>query len=232
MVVLHVLTSVGWLTMALTQVTLMLHAMTVTDAQTRQSALTMTEFIDRAVLQTAATGSAYTGLMLCALTSWGFFRFTWVAAKLAVTIGGLYLGIAHLGQWLHAGVLASETGGLGPVNLSVYWASALIVALVFASWLSVAKPWGRIRPARRVRREPDAHPGVWVAALLVPFVDYLLHLQGALMLATVLGYAGYRCWRQTRSPARPKGCHPPRMIRRSLGSRSAMSRSAPCPRGW
>ncbi len=159
MVVLHVLTSVGWLTMALAQVTLMLHAMTLTDAATRRSALTMTEFIDHAVLQSAATGSAYTGLMLSALTSWGFFRFTWVTVKLAVTIGGLYLGIAHLGQWLHAGVLASETGGLGPVSLSVYWASAL----------------------------------------LVPFVDYLLHLQGALMLFTVLGYVGYRSWRPRRA---------------------------------
>ena len=38
------------------------------------------------------------------------------------------------------------------------------------------------------------HPTVWVAALLVPFVDYLLHQQGALMLATVLGYVGYRSW--------------------------------------
>jgi len=199
MVVLHVLTSVGWLTMALAQVTLMLHAMTLTDAATRRSALTMTEFIDHAVLQSAATGSAYTGLMLSALTSWGFFRFTWVTVKLAVTIGGLYLGIAHLGQWLHAGVLASETGGLGPVSLSVYWASALIVALVFASWLSVAKPWGRLRPAQRVRREPDAHPILWVSALLVPFVDYLLHLQGALMLFTVLGYVGYRSWRPRRA---------------------------------
>ncbi len=219
MVVLHVLTSVGWLTMALAQVTLILHAMTVADAQTRRSALTMTEFIDHAVLQPAATSSAYTGLVLSALTSWGFFRFTWVAVKLAVTIGGLYLGIAHLGQWLHAGVLASATGGLGPVDLSVYWATALIVALVLASWLSVAKPWGRIRPGKRVRREPDAHPAVWVAALLVPFVDYLLHLQAALMLVTVLGYAGYRFWR-LRGAARTR----PRPIATPTRSSSAPPR--------
>jgi len=62
--------------MALTQVTLMLHVMTIADAQTRRSALTMTEFIDYAVLQSAATGSVYTGLMLSALTYWGFFRLT------------------------------------------------------------------------------------------------------------------------------------------------------------
>ena len=70
---------------------------------------------------------------------------------------------------------------------------------MFASWLSVAKPWGRLRPAQRVRREPDAHPILWVSALLVPFVDYLLHLQGALMLFTVLGYVGYRSWRPRRA---------------------------------
>ncbi len=55
MVVLHVLTSVGWLTMAVAQATLMLHAWAVADAQTRRSALTMTEFIDHAVLKNSAT---------------------------------------------------------------------------------------------------------------------------------------------------------------------------------
>lgn len=212
LVALHVLTSVGWLTMALAQVTLITHGITTTDPQTRRAALTMTEFVDHEILQHAATGSAYTGLMLSALTSWGFFRFTWVVVKFGITIGGLYLGIGHLGSWLEQGVRASETGGVGPVGYSVFWASVLIAAMVFATWLSVAKPWGRISPPRggsstRSRREPDAHPLVWVGALLVPFVDYFAHLQGGLSLLTVLGYAGYRGLRFRRSvspiPTRP-----------------------------
>ncbi|MGQ0773836.1 MAG: hypothetical protein ACT4NY_05380 [Pseudonocardiales bacterium] len=200
LVALHVLTSVGWLTMALAQVTLIMHGITTTDPQTRRAALTMTEFVDHEILQQAATGSAYTGLMLSALTSWGFFRFTWVAVKFGITIGGLYLGIWHLGSWLEQGVRASETGGVGPVGYSVFWGVVLIAAMVFATWLSVAKPWGRMSLPRRGsptrstrrRREPDAHPLVWVGALLVPFIDYFGHLQGGLSLLTVLGYASYR----------------------------------------
>lgn len=68
MVVLHVLTSVGWLTMSLAQVTLMAHAISTINGQTRQAALTMTEFVDHAVLQPLATTAAFTGLMLSALT--------------------------------------------------------------------------------------------------------------------------------------------------------------------
>ncbi|MGH3927439.1 MAG: hypothetical protein ACRDTT_32015, partial [Pseudonocardiaceae bacterium] len=150
LVALHVLTSVGWLTMALAQVTLIAHGITTADPQRRRAALTMTEFVDHEILQHAATGSAYTGLMLSALTSWGFFRFTWVAVKFGITIGGLYLGIWHLGSWLEQGVRASETGGVGPVGYSVFWATALIAAMVFATWLSVAKPWGRMSLARRL----------------------------------------------------------------------------------
>ncbi len=191
--------------MALAQITLITHGITTTDPQTRRAALTMTEFVDHAILQQAAAGSAYTGLMLSALTSWGFFRFTWVVVKFGITIGGLYLGIWHLGSWLEQGVQASETGGVGPVGRSVYWGAALIVAMVFATWLSIAKPWGwmlwrrRSAPRRdslarspRPRREPEAHPMVWTGALMVPFVDYFAHLQGGLSLLTVLGYVGYR----------------------------------------
>ena len=200
LVALHVLTSVGWLTMALAQITLITHGITTTDPQTRRAALTMTEFVDHEILRQAATGSAYTGLMLSALTSWGFFRFTWVAVKFSITIGGLYLGIWHLSSWLEQGVRASETGEVGPVGYSVFWGSALIAAMVFATWLSVAKPWGRMSltrrgsPGRLTRpdREPAAHPLVWVGALFVPFIDCFAHLQGGPSLLTVLGYAGYR----------------------------------------
>ena len=209
LVALHVLTSVGWLTMALAQVTLITHGITTTDPQTRRAALTMTEFVDHEILQHAATGSAYTGLMLSALSSWGLFRFTWVAVKFGITIGGLYLGIWHLSSWLEQGVRASETGAVGPVGYSVFWGTALITAMVFATWLSVAKPWGRmpltwrgsLPRSARSRHEPEAHPWVWVGALLVPFVDYVAQLQGGLSLLTVLGYAGYRSVR-SRSRSR------------------------------
>lgn len=218
LVALHVLTSVTWLAMALAQVTMITHAITTTDPQTRRAALTMTEFVDHEILRHAATGSAYTGLMLSALTSWGFFRFTWVAVKFGITLGGLYLGIRHLSSWLEQGVRASATNGVGPVGHSVFWGAALIAAMVFATWLSVAKPGGRMSltrrgsvvRSRRSHREPDARPWVWMGALLVPFVDYFAHLQGGLSLLAVLGYTSYRgvrsCSRSRQPvPSRPAG---------------------------
>ncbi|MDQ3989092.1 MAG: hypothetical protein M3291_07835 [Actinomycetota bacterium] len=60
----------------------------------------------------------------------------------------------------------------------MYRATALIVALVFASWLSGGQTVGTNTPGTAGTPRPLPHPAVWVAALLVPFVDYLLHQQG------------------------------------------------------
>ena len=62
----------------------------------------------------------------------------------------------------------------------------MIVALVFASWLSGPNRGDEYARHGGYAATRMPHPTVWVAALLVPFVDYLLHQQGALMLATVL----------------------------------------------
>ncbi len=91
--------------------------------------------------------------MLSALNSWGLFRFRWVAIKFAITVGGLYLGIWWLGRWLDQAVLATENGGIGPVEHSVVWGCALIAAMTFAAWLAVVKPWGQLRAGQRARRE-------------------------------------------------------------------------------
>ena len=210
MVTLHVLTTVGWMTMALAQTALIMHAIGTSDKQTQRAALTMTQFLDEQVLEPAAVATAYTGLMLSALTSWGLFRFRWVAIKFAITVGGLYLGIWWLGHWLDEAVLANENGGIGPIKHSVVWGCALIAAMAFAAWLAVAKPWGQLRTNQRARRQPETHSAVWIAALLVPFVDYALHQQGLLMLATVVAYASYRAWQSRTRPPAPQPAAVPR----------------------
>ena len=46
-----------------------------------------------------AKKSGYTGIMLAALTPWGFFRYWWVTVKFALTVVLTVAGIALLGQW-------------------------------------------------------------------------------------------------------------------------------------
>ncbi|MGH3815090.1 MAG: hypothetical protein ACRDUV_22040 [Pseudonocardiaceae bacterium] len=50
MITLHVLTAVGWMTMAVAQTALIVHAIRASDDQTQRAALTMTQFLDEQVL--------------------------------------------------------------------------------------------------------------------------------------------------------------------------------------
>ncbi len=111
----------------------------------------MAEHLDVVLLQNLATAAAYTGVMLSLLTPWGIFRFWWVTVKFVLTVGGLYLGIAHLGGWLHQAVdaAAAAGNGAGPAFRVMVGGVAMIAALAFMAWLSTAKPWGRTRAAGR-----------------------------------------------------------------------------------
>ncbi|MGI5146932.1 hypothetical protein ACQEVC_11205 [Plantactinospora sp. CA-294935] len=56
--------------------------------------------LDKQLLQHLGTASAFSGLMLAALTSWGYFRYWWVFGKFAITIVQLNLGIFVLSPQL------------------------------------------------------------------------------------------------------------------------------------
>ena len=171
LVVVHVATSVGWLTLAAAELLLIWYAVSTGSAVTRPAALTMAEFLDVHLLQWTAISCVFTGLMLAALTSWGFFRFWWVTAKLLLTVAGLYVGIFLLSRWLRSGVEASTAGGVGAAPYSLQVGPFLLLAMGFMVWLSVAKPWGRLRAGRRAPREAEPHPVWFAAALLAPLAD-------------------------------------------------------------
>ena len=94
-----------------------------------------------------------TGLLLCWQTPWGFFKYWSVVIPLVVWAVAIVLGIACLGPWTEDLVRISKAEGLAALQngeylyalqmmkiVGIVWISILI----FAAFVSVIKPWGRI----------------------------------------------------------------------------------------
>jgi hypothetical protein len=162
----HVVTSVGWMAMALTLFVL-LHLALTGAREDALAAAAMAHHIDSVLLAPLANASAATGLLLGMGTAWGLLRHRWVLAKLAITLVQLYLGIFVLSPAL--GALAT-TGAAPPLPL-VVGTAVMAGAIAFQAWLSVAKPGGRTRPAARAVKLPVAAPWVFAAAVLAPLTD-------------------------------------------------------------
>jgi hypothetical protein len=203
----HVVTSVGWMSQALALSALLAYGAGVHDLAQAQSAYAMAWVLDRQVLLNMANASAFTGLMLSALTSWGYFRYWWVLIKFVITLTQLAVGIAVLNPSLAAAVDAARHGQHAPVGLLV--ASALMVsAISFQAWLSVAKPWKRTPWAGAPGApKPETGPG-WLFALCaaVPVFDYLLgrFVGFPLPPLSMVLVVGIPVWR-SRRPRRGRG---------------------------
>jgi hypothetical protein len=175
---LHVVTSLGWMALALTLLALL--ALAVSDPAHAASATAMAHHLDTVLLAPLANASASTGLVLSLGTAWGLIHQRWVLTKFAITLGQLYAGIFLLSD------------ALGQTAATVHTRPGLIVgtaamagALGFQAWLSVAKPWSRTRWARhrqtgRPVRLPTAPAALFAAAVLAPLVD--------IAVGTVVGF--------------------------------------------
>lgn len=193
---LHVLTSVAWMSQALALCTLLLVGVG-SDAEVRLSAFSMAEVLDERLLAHLANASAFTGLMLSGLTPWGYFRYWWVLVKFVITITQLYVGIFVLGPNLAVTVHAAESGHDGPAVPMILASLLMASAIAFQAYLSVAKPWKWTpwanSPDKR-RKLPSAPAWMFVAATVVPIVDFLVGALvfgfplPALSLLVVIGY--------------------------------------------
>jgi uncharacterized membrane protein len=163
---LHVLTSVGWMALALTLFALLVPALTAAPDRAAAAA-TAAHHLDTVLLAPFANASAATGLLLGLGTAWGLTQHRWVLVKLLITLVQLYLGIFLLSPVL--GALAAG-GGPAPLGL-VVGTAAMAGAIAFQAWLSVAKPGGRTRRSGRAVKLPQAAPWVFAAAVLAPLID-------------------------------------------------------------
>lgn len=170
---LHVLTSLAWMSTALGLV--VLFALSRDDPARAAAAVDMAHVLDMTLLAPAANASAVTGVLLALATRWGLLRHRWVAAKFAITLVQLYVGIGILSVQLRA-VDAGDAPAPGWMAAA---AACMVGALAFQAWLSIAKPWSTLGIAPRPA-PPTAGPG-WFAAGVLATV-------GDLVLSQVLGF--------------------------------------------
>jgi hypothetical protein len=179
---LHVLSSAGWMTLALVLLALLSLAATTTDPATESAAAAMAHYLDVVLLAPLGNASAATGLVLSLGTPWGLTHHRWVLTKFAITLVQLYSGVFLLSPMLNA--VAEARGDGLPLTL-LLGTAAMAGAIAFQAWLSVAKPGGRTRWARDRRtgqqlRLPTAAPWVFAMAVLGPLVD--------IAVGTVVGF--------------------------------------------
>lgn len=170
-VALHVVSSVGWMSQAVALLALLLASATAEPGQIKEFAAYGAEYLDAHVLVFLANTAAFTGLLLAAATPWGFVRHWWVATKLVLTTGQIYVAIAVLSVALRETAAAAEVGQDGPVLAVAVGAGAMASALAFQVWLSVAKPWGRTPAFRPADRGVTAPAWVFVVGVVSPVVD-------------------------------------------------------------
>lgn len=163
---------------ALALFTLLTISHTSDDQAVRVAATSMAQQLDAHLLVPLANASAFTGFLLAAATAWGFTRHWWVLTKFVITLVQLYAGIFILSGALKDSVAAARAGEPEPASLTQLAGVALMAsAFGFQAWLSVAKPWGKVRPHAKL---PTAPTWVFVAAFTAPLADIALDM--------VLGY--------------------------------------------
>lgn len=170
-VCLHILTSAGWMTLAVVLFTLLAAAAASGDPAVRVGALSMAELIDRRLLATLANASAFTGFLLCATTPWGFFRHWWVLAKFAITIVQLNAGIILLSPTLDSAEAAVRAGDPLPSPVArLAGIACMASAMAFQAWLSQTKPWRRT-PWSPAAKPVQAPARAFAAAVIAPLTD-------------------------------------------------------------
>lgn len=144
----HVATSVGWLGLDGALVALEVTGLGSGDPTERAGIAAAMGVLASWVLIPVVFTSLVSGLVLALSTPWGLVRHWWVLVKCAITVvltgTGLLLMLPRLDQII--------AGDGAPVRMqSLVGRSVALVLLLVATWVSVAKPWGKTPHGRAVR---------------------------------------------------------------------------------
>ncbi|MDR2199346.1 MAG: DUF2269 family protein [Deltaproteobacteria bacterium] len=110
------------------------------------------KFVDDLVIVPGALGSLVSGVLICSLTGWGFFKHPFVAVKLVLTVLLVLSGVFFLGPHLNAQPELIAGAGLPALEddayrthrfSSILGGSLQILALLFTLSISTLKPWGK-----------------------------------------------------------------------------------------
>lgn len=115
------------------------------------------KLVDDFIIPPAGMGTFITGLLLCWQTNWGFFKYWSVVVQGVITIGVILLGIFALAPWIEDLMNITKAEGLRALQNTEYLhiqrilgivGSIAPAALIFGAFVSIIKPWGRIRKSR------------------------------------------------------------------------------------
>lgn len=156
--VIHIVTSVGWLGAVVGFLALAITAVASQDAGTVRALYIAMEVLGYAVLVPLSLASFAFGLLQSLVTSWGLVRHWWVIAKLTISViatGVLLLYTATLRSLGDAAASPALTDdqALLPSTSPVLHAGAATLVLLVAAALSVYKPKGLTRHGWRLQQQ-------------------------------------------------------------------------------
>jgi uncharacterized membrane protein YidH (DUF202 family) len=188
----HVISSVGWGIMATAQFAMLMRIVSM-DPGDNLPSLEVALFLENNLLDPFAIIAVYTGMMLSALTPFGYFRHWWVVVKFVLSWAALLSAAIFISNWLPEAIEASTAGREASLTKLFIGTVSMVVAIAAMAWISLVKPWGRRGDSRK--RRIDLNPSVWtfVAVALIPVVEWAARVDYPLMtLLTIIGYSIFR----------------------------------------
>lgn len=149
--IVHLITSTGWLTLTVCVLVLDVTALVTSDADTLRSAYRAMPLLGDVLIPPFSLLSLASGLLLALGTRWGLFRYRWVAVKFWLTLAATLAANFALTARLHEAARAAARHpadpisrmdlGFMPYNLVIISCVGLAVYTTNVV-LSVVKPWG------------------------------------------------------------------------------------------
>ncbi|MEP7003826.1 MAG: hypothetical protein ABI888_04735 [Chloroflexota bacterium] len=144
----HVVSSVGWLGAVSCYLALTLVALPSPDAPAGRAAYVAMDLVTRLVIVPLALGSSLSGIVSSLGTSWGLLRHYWVLVKVLLALPATLVLLLHTAPIGELARVAEDPGlavaDLGRLRAQLFAAAAAaVVVLVVATALSVYKPRGR-----------------------------------------------------------------------------------------
>ncbi|RZT86072.1 putative integral membrane protein DUF2269 [Pseudonocardia sediminis] len=168
LVFVHVAVSVGWMGAGAANVVLALTAGYSPDPVLRLACYQLIDRIDWWLVIPLAFATLVSGVVVSVASPWGLSRYWWVLTKLVLTVAVIVYSTFLIGVWVEESIAAVAAGAPeSPVaGQLAYGAGLNIVAFLFMTWASVAKPWGRTPwgRERRTRRAAGTRPAAAGAA--------------------------------------------------------------------
>lgn len=153
----HIAVSVGWMGAGAANVVLAMTAGYTSAVEIRRVCYFMMDQVDLYVIIPLAFAALISGLLLCWVTPWGLARYWWVLVKLLLTVAVIVYSTFGVGVWVEESIDVTTAGGQESdvAGQLAYGAAVNIVAFLFMTWASVAKPWGTTPWTRSRRRAPS-----------------------------------------------------------------------------